>query len=462
MEIVPADSTLLDDNAYVDYSFVTGESKPIKVSKAELVYAGGRLIGTSVKLAIEKRISQSHLTTLWNNDAFKKITESKYQKTIDTAARKFTWIVMGIAILTAAFWQLTNPSQMWLVLTSVLMVACPCALALAAPFTYGSMLRVFGRNKLYLKNADVIERMASINAVVFDKTGTITHGGEPEITFTGILEEKELHAIQSLTQSSSHPLSTIISKSIRSTGAEKVLHFKEQSGKGIEGIVNGAFYQVGSALFVNAASKDDSTNSHVYVAVDGIVRGYFSIRISVRQNIRTMIRRLGKKCVALLSGDNDGDLAKMKSLFGPRPRLLFNQNPHDKLNFIKSLQFEGRKVLMVGDGLNDSGALKQSDVGIAVTDDAAVFTPACDGILAGENLNSLDKYLDLARASSTILKIGFGISFFYNAIGLTFAVTGHLTPLAAAILMPMSSISVVGFSSTAVSFMAKRRLQNNK
>jgi P-type Cu+ transporter len=462
MEIVPADSTLLDNEAYIDYSFVTGESKPVKAKASDLIYAGGRLIGSPVRLVVEKKISQSHLTTLWNNEAFKKVTESKYQKTIDKAARIFTWIVMLIALVTAGYWQIYNPSQMWLVLTSVLMVACPCALALAAPFTYGSMLRVFGRNQLYLKNADVIERMASINAIVFDKTGTITHGNKPEVTFDGAFSDQDLGAIKLLTGSSSHPLSAIISKSIHVKPAEKISYFMEVPGKGIQGMINGKFYQVGSAAFVDTKKDVDTGYSFVYVSVDDEIRGFFRIRIAIRENIHEMLQRLGRKCVALLSGDNTGDKNKMQTLFGNSTQLLFNQDPHDKLAFIKSLQAEAKSVLMVGDGLNDAGALKQSDVGIAVTDDTGVFTPACDGILAGQKLNMLDKYLDLAKTSSVILKIGFGISFFYNAIALTFAVTGHLTPLVAAILMPISSISVVGFSSLAVNIMAKQKLSTHK
>jgi Cu+-exporting ATPase len=460
MEIVPADSTLLDECAYIDYSFVTGESKPVKVNAGDLIYAGGRLIGPPIKLLVEKKISQSHLTTLWNNDAFKKATESKYRKTIDRAARIFTWVVMFIALCTAAYWYTYKPSEMWLVLTSVLMVACPCALALAAPFTYGSMLRVFGRNHLYLKNADVIERMASIDAIVFDKTGTITHGVKPEVVFHGVLVKEDLGAIKALTGSSSHPLSIIITKSISAGFTGKILEFKELPGKGIQGIINNKSYKIGSANFVETQPVTDPGYSFVYVKINNEVKGHFSIRIAVRQNIQGMLERLGPKCVALLSGDNPSDRETMRSLFGPSTRLLFNQDPHEKLAFIKSLQSEGKRVLMVGDGLNDSGALKQSDVGIAVTDDTGLFTPACDGILNGQNLTSLDGYLNLAKSSSTILKVGFGISFFYNAIALTFAVTGHLTPLVAAILMPISSISVVGFSSLAVNFNVKNKLQS--
>lgn len=462
MEIIPADSTLLDEEAYIDYSFVTGESKPTKVKRAELVYAGGRLIGAPVKLVVEKKISQSHLTTLWNNEAFRKVTESTYQRTIDRAARIFTWVVVAIAFMTALYWQLYNPSEMWLVLTSVLMVACPCALALAAPFTYGSMLRVFGKHQLYLKNADVIERMAGIDAIVFDKTGTITHGSQPEVTFHGVLNEKESAAIKLLTGASSHPLSVIVSKAIHAKPAEKISYFKEIAGQGAQGMIGGKFVQAGSASFVGTNAIIDPTNSYVYIAVDDEVKGYFSIRIAVRGNIKGMLQRLGRKCVALLSGDNDADRHRMQPLFHASTQLLFDQDPHDKLAFIQSLQRIRKKVLMVGDGLNDAGALKQSDVGIAVTDDTGVFTPACDGILTGRNLPLLDKYLELARASSGVLKAGFGISFLYNAVALTFAVTGHLTPLVAAILMPLSSMSVVGFSSMAVNILAKKKLRNIK
>ena len=175
-----------------------------------------------------------------------------------------------------------------------------------------------------------------------------------------------------------------------------------------------------------------------------------------------MLDRLGENCVALLSGDNETDKAQMKGLFHPSVQLLFNQSPHDKLAYIRQQQDREKKVMMLGDGLNDAGALKQSDVGIAVTDDTGVFTPACDGMLWGDQVSSLDKYLRLAKSATTILKAGFVISFAYNAIALSFAVSGHLTPLVAAILMPISSISVVGFSTIAVNLTASKILPKNQ
>lgn len=460
MEIIPADSLLEDAQAYIDYSFVTGESRPVKAKAGDLIYAGGRLIGQPVKLCVEAATSQSHLTSLWNNEAFRKREESQYQKLIDRAARRFTWVVMIFATATGVYWYITQPSEMWLVVTAVLMVACPCALALAAPFTYGSMLRVLGRNQLYLKNVDVIERLASIDAVVFDKTGTVTYSQQPDVQLVGYLMKEERTWVKSLTACSTHPLSNIITKSIAGTPGIPIQHFRELPGQGIEGEVNGHHIKIGSAVFAGMEPAHNPSASMVYFSIDDEPRGYFSVSLSVRKNLKAMINRLGNKCEAVLSGDNEKDLNKMKLLFGCNVQMLFNQSPHDKLEFIRNIQLNGKKVLMIGDGLNDAGALRQADVGLTVTDDTGIFTPACDGILQGEKLETLDKLLSLAKSSTIILKTAFAISFLYNAIALTVAAMGHLTPLVAAILMPISSISVVSFSSLAVQFVSSRKLSH--
>ncbi len=461
MEIIPADSILMDNTAFIDYSFVTGESRPVTVKQGDLVYAGGRLIGTPVQFIVEKKTSQSHLTSLWNHDAFRKMEESKFQKVIDRAARGFTWAVLGIAIITAVYWQLTQPSEMWLVLTSVLMVACPCALALAAPFTFGTMLRVFGRHNLYLKNADVIERMAGIDAIIFDKTGTVTHGKDPRIGIHGAFNHQELAAIKVLTGYSTHPLSKLITRHLDFPPVD-VNDFKEIPAKGIEGVVQNQLFRIGSAAFTESPPGDSPEASQVFVSIDGTPRGHFAIKTTVRENISAMVSRLGRKCHALLSGDRDSGWQEMRKLFSGHVELMFNQSPEEKLHYIKNLQQKGKKVLMAGDGLNDAGALKQSDVGIAISDDSGVFTPASDGILYGNNLQFLDKFLALARSSTNIVKAGFAISFVYNAIALSFAVSGHLTPLVAAVLMPISSISVVSFTTLAVNFTARKKLGTTK
>lgn len=459
MEIVPADCLLESDEAYLDYSFVTGESKPVHLKKGASVYAGGRLIGQPILLSVVKKTSQSHLTSLWNEAAFQKPEESKYRRMIDLAARRFTWVVLGLTIVTAVFWYFYDPSRMWLVITSVLIVACPCALALATPFTYGNMVRVFGRHGFYLKNAEVLERMSAVDSVVFDKTGTITHGAT-HVKFVGVLDDQELGCIKLLTSTSTHPLSTLIANSISQVSSLAIEDFNERAGKGVEGRVGDVLIKIGSASFTGFKGVMDDPSSKVFVSLDNQVRGYFQIETSVRPQIKKLVTKLGKRCVALLSGDNDTEEDRMRNIFPISTNLLFNQTPHDKLNYISSLQKEGAKVLMIGDGLNDSGALRQSDVGVAVTDDTGVFTPACDGILAGERVGQLDKFLKLSRSATTILKAGFAISFFYNAVTLSIAMSGYLTPLVAAILMPISSISVVGFSTIAVNWVSNKTFKD--
>ena len=163
-----------------------------------------------------------------------------------------------------------------------------------------------------------------------------------------------------------------------------------------------------------------------------------------------MFSELNNYQINILSGDNSSEEGSLKTLVPNVSTMKFSQSPEDKLNFIKILQDDDKKkVAMLGDGLNDAGALKQSNVGIAVADDTHSFTPSSDVIMAGDQINELKKYFDLSKDAVKIVKFTFAISLFYNVIGLSFAVTGHLSPLVAAILMPISSISVVIFTSVA-------------
>ncbi|MGE0771275.1 MAG: heavy metal translocating P-type ATPase [Cyclobacteriaceae bacterium] len=453
-EIVPADSWLSGEGAMIDYSFVTGESKPVRVKEGEKVYAGGKVIGAPTTMRVDRPISQSHLTSLWNHDAFKK-KEGSYRVLIDRVARVFTWVILALAFVTGLFWFIKDPTTMWPVVTAVLIVACPCALALAAPFTYGSLLRAFGRHGLFLKNADIVEKMARIDSVVFDKTGTVTHGKANACWF-GCLSTDEQLKVKQLTAASTHPLSSIISRELKGRPESNIEQYAEIPGKGILATIDGCEYRIGSAAFVGVESNFGFDHSTVYVSIDQELRGYFQIRASVRNGLPELARRMNGQITALLSGDGPQESAHMRTIFSDKTQMAFNQGPHDKLQFVKNLQQQGARVMMVGDGLNDSGALKQSDVGIAVSDDASVFTPASDGIIMGSLLPKLDQLLITARQGVGILKAGFAISFLYNLVGISFAASGHLSPLVAAILMPISSISVVAFSTLSVSLISRK------
>ncbi len=448
MEIVPADCVLHDAEGFIDYSFVTGESRAVHIEIGEVVYAGGRIIGKPVELQVQKKTSHSHLTSLWSNGIFEKKDERVYARMLDKIAHHFTWIILGIALISAMYWFVVDASQVWLVVSAILIVACPCALAMSAPFTFGNMVRVFGRHGLYLKKSDVIERMAKVDAVVFDKTGTVTHG-DADVKRVGEFSANELGIIKKLSSFSTHPLSAMISKSIQQKSAVEIFDYRELPGKGIEGIVDGKRYRLGSASFIGHTANDSSKASYVYISIDGHPKGYFQIETNIRAGLPTLMIQLKNKFIALLSGDNDADRSRMGLFFS---EMHFNQNPHDKLSYIETLQAKGNTVMMLGDGLNDSGALKQSDIGISVTDDTGIFTPASDGILMGNKVAMLDRFLALSKSATRILKISFVISFLYNIVGLSFAVTGNLDPIVAAILMPVSSISVVGFATLAVNF----------
>ena len=462
-EMIPADALLIKGNAHVDYSFVSGESTPLRKNKGELIYAGGKQTGSVIELEIINEVSQSYITQLWNNDIFKH-QKNKEQSFIHPWSRYFTLALFSVAICAAIFWAFTDTSKLLPAVTAVLIVACPCSLLLSATFTYGNMLRIFGKNKLYLKNAAVIESLAKTTAIVFDKTGTITQNQSSLVSYNGTpLSNRELAALHAVTRQSSHPLSKIITNNLGSLQNNQLLtveSFMEFTGEGIEAMVNGLPVKIGSAAFVNelydAAGYD--TGSHIHVLLNKVHMGAFTISNEYRPGIKEAITLLQQKKfeLHLLSGDNDTEKITLTKLFGKNADVQFNQTPLNKLDTIKKLQEQHKNVLMLGDGLNDAGALMQSDTGIAVSDNTAQFSPACDAIIDGGKVGNIHQFLAFARSGKKIVAASFILSILYNFAGLSFAVQGTLSPIVAAILMPASSISIVLLVTLLSSVSAKR------
>lgn len=445
-ELIPADAILIDDKVYIDYSFVTGESAAVEKAKGQYVFAGGKLSGKQARFIVQKPVSQSYLTSLWNNEAFKK--EERHAKLVDQVSQYFTITIIAVSIIAAVYWQLSDPSKTWLVFCSVLIVACPCALALSTPFTTGSILRVLGRNKVYLKNADVVEKLQKVDTIVFDKTGTITNASERDLTFEGeelSLAEKQL--VLAAVSSSTHPLSRFVKQYL--VGVKKsdytIESFTEYIGQGVSAVVSGLEIKLGSASFVEqeVIAKGHSA-SYVYLKIGSVLRGRFVVQNVYRGGLQTVIQHLKEKfSLAILSGDSDAERENLSKLFPEGTPMHFSQKPGDKLNAIKSMQTSGQRVMMVGDGLNDAGALKQSNVGLAVSEDISTFSPACDAIMHADSFSRLNAIINLAKRSKHVIYASFLLSLAYNVVGVSIAVMGWLTPLVAAILMPLSSISVV-------------------
>ena len=456
-EIIPADSELVSNGASIDYSFVTGEADTIEKKEGDYIYAGGRQVGSTIRLRIKKAVSQSYLTQLWNNDAFNE--ESTYDSLIDKISKYFTLAVLFIALTSAAYWYFEGPSHILNAFTAVLIVACPCALSLATPFTLGNAMTILGGHKLYLKHMSVIEKLWKITAIVFDKTGTLTRSEGSKIKFVGeSLTNEEKSMVASLAANSTHPLSRALQRHLQEFGSrEQILGFQEVEGKGVSGVILNKEVALGSASFVGVEEVESTIGTSVVHIKAGEYKGYFSVRSSYRTGLGDLLKLLSNRYkLMVLSGDNPSEEANLREIFSKDAAFAFDQKPEQKLEFIHEKQKEGEHVLMLGDGLNDAGALKQANVGFAVTEDVTAFTPACDAILYGQNLNELANYLKFARISKTVILASFTISFIYNFVGLSLAVSAQITPLFAAILMPLSSISVVAFATFAVRITAKR------
>ncbi|MBA0883665.1 heavy metal translocating P-type ATPase [Flavobacterium undicola] len=480
-ELIPVDGILISETAAIDYSFVTGEFIPINKNSGDKVFAGGKQIGKVIEMEVLFSVSQSYLTQLWSNDVFQKNVEQKHKSITDSISRYFTPILLLIAFVGFGYWIFKDVNTAFNVFTAVLIVACPCALALTAPFTLGNVLRIVGKQKFYLKNALVIEQLAKVDTIVFDKTRTITtnkksnifyesspnpsEGGEPG----KVMSNENIRLIKSVLRASNHPLSRMLYDFLPEMGRVKIDHFEEITGKGIQAEVESNFIKIGSeefctpSLSVSSPSPLESPEASggertsVHIQINEEYYGKYVFKNQYREGLEELFKSLNSNYqIKVLSGDNAGEKDALEQLLPKSTELIFNQKPEQKLEFIKQLQDSGKNVMMVGDGLNDAGALAQSNIGISISENVNVFSPACDAILEAGQFQKLHYFLKLSKKAMLVIKMSFGLSLLYNVVGLTFAVTGNLEPLVAAIIMPLSTITIVSFVTVMSNYYARK------
>lgn len=459
--IIPADAELVSDSASIDYSFVTGEAEPVGKRKGEQLFAGGRQVGGAIRIRLRTSVTQSYLTQLWERSDQRKDAMGRVGTIMDGVARRFTLYIITVAVVAGVAWSFIDPSRVFDVVTSVLIIACPCGLAITIPFALGSAMRILSRNGLHMRDTASVERMAEVDTAVFDKTGTLTESDGAEVTFVGDMPYGAESLFAHLAAQSAHPLSRAVARWCRAQvpnhRPQEVQGFVESIGKGISGRVAATRLRLGSGswLLGDSAPKADGT-TRVYAESDGLVHGFFAISKPLRIGVEDAVRQVSSTMpVHLLSGDRDTERNRFGHLF-PVGQMHFGQSPFEKRDRICALQQNGHKVLMLGDGLNDSGALRQSDVGISVVDDLAQFTPACDAILEAERLQTLPQLMRFSRLSLKVVRVGFTTSFLYNTTGIILAVQGLVSPVVAAVLMPLSSITVVIIGTIGTELVARR------
>ncbi len=457
-ELIPFDGVLLSEEAQIDYSFVTGESELFHKHKGDSIYAGGRLVGKKIIVQVKKPFDQQYFIQLWNENTDRK--NHSFKKLSSFLGKLITFSVLTVAGIAIFYWKDAGIQTVIKNVTSILIIGCSCAFALSAPFLFGNVSRLLAKLSFYIKNTDSIATMAKIQHVILDKTGTLTEKNL-QVQWAG---NKELNTyekaiIYATLQNSIHPLSKKICNLLQKDVEKEYdcSYYQEFPGKGIYAIVNGHSIRIGSKEWLEMPEIEDELNSVVCVEMDGIKLGYFSIANALREGLENLNELKNKGYfIHILTGDNALRTQQIQKVFADNIKIFTNQKPEDKKAYILRLQNNTSGVMMIGDGLNDVPALKTADFGVSITDDMSFFVPSGDAIMKGECLMYLPNILHFAKTSYRLLIVSYIFSFIYNSIGLTLAFNGYLTPIVAALFMPLSSISVVLFAIISTNYFARK------
>ena len=461
-ERIPVDGVILSGASSVDESLITGESVPVTRT------TGDRIIGGSLNYdgALEYRATSigadSVLGQMLRLMQEAQSSKAPMQQLADRVSAIFVPVVIGIAILTFAIWAFADPtgiSRAFAVAVAVLVIACPCAMGLAVPAALTVSIGRAAQLGILFKGGESVERLARVDTILLDKTGTLTEG-KPRITAvqaTGIPEADLIAIAASIEQRSEHPLARAV---VEYAAARKVTpaaatDIQAIPGKGITGRVNGRAVAAGNAglleqLNIPAPSGAPSTATLLHIAVDGRYAGWLAAEDTLRSTATAAIKalhNLGLR-VGMLTGDTRAaadHIARAAAIDEVHAGLL----PQDKLAQIRSLQSEGRSVAMIGDGINDAAALAQADAGLAVGTGTDLAREAGDAILLRGDPAQIVTALGLARQTLRAMRQNLGWALGYNVLGIPIA-AGLLYPFTGILLNPAVAAAAMALSSVSV------------
>lgn len=464
-EKIPSDGVIVDGLSGINESMVTGESVPVQKQMGDRVF-GSTINGDGVLIVqIDRLGSQTLLGQIMHFVEQAQMSKAPLQRLADTVSNYFVWGVIFVALISGAAWYAAGSSfeQAFIILVSVLVIACPCALGLATPMSIMVATGNGASMGILFRSAQALERLKHLTAIVFDKTGTLTRGRPTVASFQEIVHEEEtLSILYTLESQSSHPLAGGIAESLQhKEGVQRVplTDIRSESGKGMMAKMNGAIWRAGSKSWLQeqgvviadeverAVEKAANEGySFTFASRNKVLLGYFLLIDAPKANAGAALKYFQRAglSVAMLTGDREKAAQRIAQTVGlPNTAVFAGLKPQDKIEQIKAMQAKGSVVAMVGDGINDSPALAQADVGIAVSTGADVAVETADVILVGGDLSKAATAHALAKATVRNIKQNLFWAFAYNSLGVPLAAFGLLDPKISAFAMAFSSLSVV-------------------
>ena len=459
---VAVDGTVTSGKTYVDESFITGESAPVLKTSGSKVIAGSICYDGYIEYSAEKIGKESTISEIVTMVVDATNTKSKVQKMADCISGYFVPIILAIAIVTFILSYLLGCSfsVSFTHFVTVLVVACPCALGLAVPLVVVVSNGLCAEKGLFLRNGEVLERAKTIDTIVLDKTGTLTQGKLRVYEFqndSNLTDAEFLNVVANLESFSSHPIHTAFDV----TKKLDVSHFEELSGMGILAKINDDEYYLGNHKILTRlklknryqTKEDDYSKagcSIIYVVQNKKLIGIIGVKDTVREESKEAIREFMHRGidVVMLTGDHEGVANQIAKEVGIR-HVISDVLPKEKASYIEKLKQDGKRVIMVGDGINDAPALVASSIGISINQGTDVAMDSADVILMNNNLSNIIDFIDISKRSYHIIWQNLFWAFFYNALmipiaaGLLSPLGITMNPMVASIAMTISSLTVV-------------------